>query len=366
MDVRFKTSTIHPEGSFPHRFKESDPSSPLKSSTLVKISRNPDTTCTYLTEGKLGQYPDEYQGELVNSYYFHFLGSRSFNNAFALAKTHIESQLGLSINSSNKKRYLQRSHKHLGYHHTLTTINTVDELIQQIFRRITITDKKTYDFGRPLAFLSSVAHVKIDILFDLRNEVFTWFLNLRDKWFQRLTRILGSENPFTEKLKSLLNSTLAIAHGQLVLCSMGAVVMLDYDTSQNLNHPEILKDLWNFLKDYLTGWEEISVSEMMESLNFPAHIQYSDKLMENPYCVFQYFSRQKIDKSASSSLIWNMVRRFFTSTGKKYKIFYTAYTHDYFVRRLEDIRSNMTSHALAGVPHSKISLHFLEANKQIS
>lgn len=363
MDKRVNDSNVYTQGSMSSTFKKSGPFNPFKSYALTKNSGYTGTTHTYFSEGKVGIHPAEERKELINSYYPNFLRSGSFNHAFALAKTHITSQRGLSGRSSQEQKYIQIPGRSLQSHATSNTMEEVDEFIQKVFKETTLKVKRKNHLGRPLAFLGSVAYVKIDIRPELRDDIWTWFFNLREKLFQKLTISVGSDKPLSEKLESMVNGVLAKAHGQLLLCSMGAVLLFDYDTSNNLNHPEILKEFWNFLKDYLKGWEKISTAQMMESLNLQPYVQYSDKLTEDTYRLFQYYSRHRIDRPSCSRIIWYMVGRFLNGTGKNYAIAHKGYTHGHFVRRLGDVIYNMSSLNLDGVNQSKLSLHFIESNK---
>lgn len=170
MDERSKISQIDTQESISSTSRISNALNRPDSSSLRTNPRNTSTTYTYFTEDKLGIYRAEEKG-IINSHYLNILRARSFNHAVALAKTHINLYVGMPSNSLQEKKDLQRSNKILEPHHTGNTINDVDEFIRKLFKRTILTLNKKYDLGRPLAFLSSVAHVKIDILSELRDEI---------------------------------------------------------------------------------------------------------------------------------------------------------------------------------------------------
>lgn len=204
---------------------------------------------------------------------------------------------------------------------------------------------------KPLSFLQSVGHVKIDLLPELKNQIDSWFLGLRNNMFSKVK--------VSAPIKSKIHHVLAKVHGQMVLGIMGAFVMMNNEAKHK--HPEanMLKDCWNCIKEHIDEWKYLSSSGIMKLCKIKPNSIHKAQTAMVPSQLLEFLFQVKSDTPLSCGCVWDLVIQFL-----QLPIFQgikEAPAPGYFEKKLRIIKHNMKVNQIAGISHSRLSYHLFES-----
>lgn len=250
-------------------------------------------------------------------------------------------------------------------------IKKIDWLIRKVItQHRNIPECVTLDDNgrRPLGFLQSVGHVKLDLIPELKFQIDSWFLNLRDKMFSQIENLKESnfagEMISEDDVKYKIHQVLSKARGQIVMGIIGCVVMLNHETNLSSNEEHLVKKCWASILEHLNAWENLTAIEIQTFIQKKeSKIFYKSPLAIDPMVLIGYLFQQPSDSPVSSGCIWDIFQKCLQSP-----IFQICVVPPfrYFAYKLNVIKHNMQTDHISGISHDKISLYFFQLHSEWS
>lgn len=325
--------------------------------TLVYDPAGGEANVFMLCNQSLKHFEDD--GKIIISYHVFFLSSHSGAMMANLAKKRINSQ-----------QRFQKRRGHIGTSQNVPNIDTVQHLTKSeemgridwvINRVIKSPTGAVQDWTfvgnskKPLSFLQSVGHVKLDLLPGLKDQIDSWFLGLEGNISSKFKNLKNVDVPVGTRSK--IHVFLAKAYGQMVLGVLGTLVVMNHDPKYSDDEEKILKSCWFFIKAHLYEWWDLSSVEITDLCQDKVRERYSSQMVSSPKSIMKVIFHSEIQTAISSSCIWDLVKQSIKS-GMLQKMEIPA--DSYFANKLQYIKENMESDHITGVSHMSICLHFLE------
>lgn len=302
--------------------------------------------------------------KIIISYHLLMLTAPHASNALRIAKNYIEfkkqviqkarfcetqtdeQENQISLKSDERRNEIQK------IDWLIRTVITPRKNIAECF----LMEENAKNPKKPLSYLQSVGHVKMDLQPDLKIQMDSWFLKLRDKMCSTVdVKINGISEG--EKI-SKIQSALAKAHGQMVQGIIGTLVMMNLERRNSCGEEELLKNCWAWIIGHMNAWQSLTSVEIQNLFNKKSKKAYRSPTAMDPKLLLQYIFRLDSGTPISPGCIWDLVQKCLQSPIVQG---FDVPSYQQFANKLITIHDNMETDQISGLPHHLVSLYLFES-----